>query len=153
MTVGFATGALGASGKADRIYSEQFEKAVGVIKKYEGLHKNHSSLIGYGHQVIAGDRYKRRSNLTPAQADALLRDDLAKLCARYRSFGKDSLLLAALAYNCGIGTVAKSSVYKKLKAGNREIKENYLSHCRAGGKVLSQLKRRREEEFRLLFSP
>lgn len=115
------------------------------------MHKNHPTLIGYGHQVIAGDKYKRRANLTLAQADELLRDDLSKLCARYRSFGKDSLLLAALAYNCGIGTVAKSSVYKNLKEGNRNIESAYLAHSKSRGKTLSQLKRRRQEELDSLF--
>ena len=31
--------------------------------------------------------------------DALLRKDLRKFCAMFRQFGKDSLLLATLAYN------------------------------------------------------
>lgn len=134
-------------------YSPEFEKAVAVIKKYEGLHINKKSLVGYGHKVIAGDKYKAGTNLNAKQADALLREDLAKLCAKYRSFGKDSLLLAAFAYNCGIGTVAKSSVYKNLKAGNRDIKKAYLSYAKYRGKTLSQLKRRREEEYNTLFIP
>lgn len=134
-------------------FSPEFEKAVAVIKKYEGLHRNKGSLIGYGHKVIAGDKYKRGANLTEAQADRLLREDLQKLCAKYRSFGKDSLLLSALAYNCGIGVVAKSSVYKNLLEGNRDIKKSYLSHNRARGKVLSQLSKRRQEEFETLFIP
>lgn len=136
-----------------KVYSEEFEKAVTVIKKYEGLHRNKGSLIGYGHQVIAGDKYKRGANLTEAQADALLRQDLEKLCAKYRSFGKDSLILSALAYNCGIGTVAKSSVYKKLQAGDRNIKSAYLAHSKYRGKTLSQLQRRRAEEYETLFIP
>lgn len=136
-----------------KVYSAEFEKAVAVIKKYEGLHRNKGSLIGYGHQVISGDKYKRGANLTEAQADALLRSDLEKLCDRYRSFGKDSLILSALAYNCGIGTVARSSVYKKLLAGDRDIRDNYLSHSKYRGKTLSQLKRRRVEEFDSLFIP
>lgn len=134
-------------------FSPEFEKAVTVIKKYEGLHRNKGALIGYGHQVIRGDKYKRGANLTEAQADALLREDLAKLCAKYRSFGKDSLILSALAYNCGIGTVAKSSVYKKLKQGDRNIKASYLSYNRIRGKANSQLKRRRNEEYDTLFIP
>lgn len=142
-----------STGSSGSTYTPEFEKAVSVIKKYEGLHKNKGSLIGYGHQVLPGDKYKRGANLTEAQADELLRKDLKKLCERYRSFGKDSLILSALAYNCGIGVVAKSSVYKKLKEGNRDIKTSYLSHCRSRGKVLSQLKKRREEEFNTLFIP
>lgn len=136
-----------------KVYSTEFEKAVAVIKKYEGLHRNKGSLIGYGHQVIAGDKYKRGTNLTEAQADQLLRDDLEKLCQKYRSFGKDSLILSALAYNCGIGTVAKSSVYRKLSQGNRDIKANYLAHAKYRGKTLSQLQRRRAEEYETLFIP
>lgn len=154
LAIVYSSGVLGAaSGTVKKTYSEEFEKAVTVIKKYEGLHRNKGSLIGYGHQVIAGDKYKRGANLTEAQADALLREDLEKLCARYRSFGKDSLLLSALAYNCGIGTVAKSSVYKKLQQGNRDIKASYLSHNRSKGKVLSQLTKRRKEEYEVLFIP
>lgn len=136
-----------------KTYSEQFETAVTVIKKYEGLHRNKGELIGYGHKVLATDKYKRGANLTEAQADQLLRDDLEKLCAKYRDFGQDSLLLSALAYNCGIGVVAKSNVYKRLLEGNRDIKDSYLAHARYRGKVLSQLQRRRAEEYELLFIP
>lgn len=149
-----SSGAIGASATASKkAYSAEFEKAVTVIKKYEGLHKNKGSLIGYGHKVIAGDKYKAGANLTEAQADALLRSDLEKLCAKYRSFGKDSLLLSALAYNCGIGTVAKSTVYKNLQQGNRNIKASYLAHSKYRGKTLTQLKKRRTEEYELLFIP
>lgn len=147
---GYSLVAVGATSKTGT-FSPEFEKAIAVIKKYEGLHRNKGELIGYGHKVVAGDGYKRNANLTEAQADKLLRSDLAKLCEKYRSFGKDSLLLSALAYNCGIGTVAKSSVYKNLLAGNRNIKAAYLSYCKAGGKTLSQLKRRRIEEYETLF--
>lgn len=134
-------------------FSPEFEKAVNVIKKYEGLHRNKGILVGYGHKIVAGEPYKRNQNLSEKEADKLLRADLAKLCQKYRSFGKDSLILSALAYNCGIGVVAKSSIYKKLQEGNRDIKEAYLSYCRYRGKKLSQLSRRREEEFETLFIP
>lgn len=130
----------------------QFDTAVEIIKKYEGLHKaSHWPLVGYGHKVLPTDKFKRGKALSEAEADKLLRSDLAKLCSMYRSFGKDSLLLATLAYNLGHGAVNRSTVYKKLKAGDRNIKENYLSHCKYRGKVLSQLKRRRTEEFETLF--
>lgn len=131
--------------------SQEFDKAVEVIKKYEGLHKNKGNLVGYGHKILPGDPYKRNQTLTLEQADLLLRQDLAKLCAQYRAYGKDSLLLSALAYNCGIGVVAKSSLLKKIKSGDRDIKEIYLSYNKYRGKTLSQLKRRRTEEFELLY--
>ncbi|MDE7160276.1 MAG: glycoside hydrolase family protein [Muribaculaceae bacterium] len=129
-----------------------FDDAVEIIKKYEGLHSaKHWPLVGYGHKVLPGEKFTRGKALTEAQADKLLRQDLAKLCARYRSFGPDSLLLAALAYNTGIGTVSKSSVLKKLQAGDRNIKANYLAHSTYRGRTNSQLKRRRTEEFETLF--
>ena len=48
------------------------------------------------------------------QAKTLLRSDLRKLCAMFRGFGRDSLLLAALAYNVGCGKVMKSRMYAKM---------------------------------------
>ncbi|MBD5204169.1 MAG: lysozyme [Bacteroidales bacterium] len=132
--------------------SPQFEKAVEIIKKYETLHKaSHWPLIGYGHRVQKGENYKKGVVLSQKEAENLLRSDLRKLCAMYSSFGPDSILLAALAYNCGPGTVARSSVYKKLLAGDRDIETAYKAHCRYRGKVLSGLKKRREEEFAELF--
>lgn len=129
-----------------------FEDAIAIIKKYEGLSgPSHWPFVGYGHKVMPGEKFTRGKKLTEAEADALARKDYAKLCAKYREFGADSLLLAALAYNCGPGVVAKSSVLSKLKAGNRDIESSYLAHCRYRGKQLSQLKRRRQEELATLF--
>ena len=129
-----------------------FEQAVRIIKKYETLHSaRHWPLIGYGHKVMPGEKYSRGKALSEKEADALLRKDLLKNCALFREYGKDSLLLGVLAYNIGPGAASKSSVAKKLKSGNRDIRESYLSHCRYRGKVLSGLKRRRVEEFEALF--
>lgn len=129
-----------------------FEDAIAIIKKYEGISgPSHWPFVGYGHKVMPGEKFTRGKKLSEAEADALARKDYAKLCAKYREFGADSLLLAALAYNCGPGVVAKSSVLSKLKAGNRDIESSYLAHCRYKGKQLSQLKRRRQEELATLF--
>lgn len=129
-----------------------FEDAIALIKRFEGMSgTRHWPYIGYGHQVQKGEGFVRGKVLTEAQADKLLREDYAKLCARYREYGQDSLLLAALAYNCGPGVVAKSSVLKNLKSGNRDIETAYKAHCRYRGKVLKQLQRRRETELETLF--
>lgn len=129
-----------------------FDTAVDIIKKYEGLHKSsHWPLVGYGHKVLPTDKFKRGKALSEAEADKLLRADLSKLCAIYRHMGRDSLLLATLAYNLGHGAVNRSSVYKKLAAGHRDIEANYLAHSKYRGKTLSQLQRRRREEFDILF--
>lgn len=129
-----------------------FEDAISIIKSFEGLSSaRHWPFVGYGHKVMPGEKFKRGKVLTEAEADALVRQDYAKLCAKYREYGVDSLLLAALAYNCGPGVVAKSSVLSKLKSGNRDIEASYKAHCRYRGKQLSQLKRRRETELAALF--
>ena len=90
-----------------------FERAVLIIKKFETMHHpKHWPYVGYGHCVQPGEPYRRGCQLTEAQADALLRKDLRKFCALYSKYGKDSVLLGALAYNCGPGVVNKSSILK-----------------------------------------
>lgn len=70
-----------------------FERAVLVIRHYETLHgKGKWPSIGYGHVVQPGEPYKEGVSLTEREADALLRADLKKFCAMFRSFGKDSVL-------------------------------------------------------------
>ena len=129
-----------------------FERAVLIIKKFETLHKpRHWPYVGYGHQVQPGEPYRRGCQLTEAQADALLRKDLRKFCALYSEYGKDSVLLGALAYNCGPGVVNKSTVLKKLKRGDRNIFKSYTSHCRYKGKWHKGLYTRRLTEIAILF--
>lgn len=129
-----------------------FEKAVQLIKKYEGLHQpKHYPLVGYGHLVLPGEKYSRSKAMSEAEAEKLLRKDLLKNCAVFRAWGPDSLILGVLAYNIGSGNVLRSSVSKKLKAGDRDIYSNYIAHARYRGKVNSQIQRRRIEEFETLF--
>lgn len=129
-----------------------FDQAVAIIKKYEGLHQpKHWPLVGYGHKVLPGEKFSRSKALSEAEADALLRKDLLKNCAVFRSFGADSLLLGTLAYNIGSGAALRSTVAKKLKAGDRNIYENYLAHSRYRGKTHKQIQQRRAEEFEALF--
>ena len=71
----------------------------------------------------------------------------------YSKYGKDSVLLGALAYNCGPGVVNKSSVLKKLKAGDRNIFKAYTSHCHYKGKWHKGLYSRRLTELAALYVP
>ena len=130
-----------------------FERAVIIIKKYETLHRPKDyPYVGYGHRVLPGDPYRRGVQLTEKQADALLRKDLRKFVSLYKAYGKDALLLGVLAYNCGPGTVNKSTILKKLKSGNRDIFKSYISHCRYKGKFHKQLHQRRIIEYLVLFT-
>ena len=109
--------------------------------------------IRRGHQVQPGEPYRRGVQLTEAQADALLRKDLAKFVSLYKDYGKDAVLLGALAYNCGPGVVNKSSILKKLKSGDRNIFQAYTSHCRYKGKWHKGIHTRRLTELAALYTP
>ena len=77
-----------------------FERAVCCIRFYEGMHRAKDyPYVGYGHKLRPGERYS--ANMSTYEAEQLLRKDLRELCAMFRSYGQDSLLLAALSYNIG----------------------------------------------------
>lgn len=131
-----------------------FERAVLIIKKFETLHQlKHRPYYGYGHRILPGERFPQHRPLTESEADVLLRKDLKKFCSMYSQYGKDSVLLGALAYNIGPGAVNKSSVIKKLKAGNRNIFKSYTSHCHYKGKWHRGLYNRRLTELAALYVP
>ena len=104
------------------------------------------------------ERYSART-MTKRQADALLRKDLRKFCAMFQQFGKDSLLLATLAYNVGpyrllgSGKIPKSTLIRKLEAGDRNIYREYIAFCNYKGKRHAMLLKRRKAEFALLYVP
>lgn len=133
------------------------ELAVACIKKYEGWHtERHYPYIGYGHKIQKGERFPKV--LTGKEADLLLRSDLRKLCRVFRKYGKDSLLLAVLAYNVGIGRVLgnktrrKSRLVRLLECGKRElIFREYVAFRRYNGKIVRSIERRRKMEFLLLY--
>ena len=136
---------------------DRFSLAVECIKRFEGWHSSrHYPYVGWGHCLQPGERYSAHT-MTRQQADELLRKDLRKFCAMFRQFGKDSLLLATLAYNVGpyrlLGSkkIPKSSLVKKLEAGNRNIYKEYVSFRCYKGKVVPSIERRRKVEYLLLF--
>lgn len=130
-----------------------FERAILIIKKFETSHdsRRHWLYLWYGHRKLPGEKYVRGYKMSEREAEALLRKGLRKFCALYRDLGKDSVLLGALAYNIGSGAVSKSSVYKMLKSGNRNIFKAYTSHCHYRGKFHKGLYNRRLTELSALF--
>ena len=137
-----------------------FERAVRCIKFYEGWHdiKRNYPYIGWEHCVQPHENFK--INLTLEQADSLLRSDLRTFCGMFRKYGKDSLLLAVLAYNVGPYKVLgdrrkfrKSRLLQKIERGERDIEREYLDFCRWKGKVIASIRRRRNTELRLLYEP
>ena len=136
---------------------QPFERAICCIKYYEGIHrKKDYPYVGYGHKLRTGEPYS--SNMSMREADALLRKDLKELCSMFRQYGKDSLLLASLAYNVGpyriLGSrrkYPKSTLLKKIEAGMRNFKEDYLQFCHWKGKKIPSIERRRYAELLLLY--
>ena len=135
---------------------DKFELAVALIKHFEGWHgSRHYPYIGYGHRIQPGEHF--RLPLTRRQADTLLRNDLRKLCRIFSNLGKDSLLVATLAYNVGPGTLLgsstrpKSTLIRKLERGDRNIRSDYLCYCRWNGKVVPSIRKRRMLEYQLLW--
>ena len=135
-----------------------FERAVVVLKYFEGLHgKGCFPYVGYGHQLQPGEHLS--SNMTERQADSLLRADLWKCFEYFKGYGKDALLLTLLAYNVGVGRLLgygkrpKSRLLKKIETGDRNIYHEYVSFCRYKGKVLRGLVKRRQVEYMLFRLP
>ena len=133
-----------------------FERAVVVVKYFEGLHgKGCFPYVGYGHQLQPGEHLS--SNMTERQADSLLRADLWKCFEYFKGYGKDALLLTLLAYNVGVGRLLgygkhpKSKLLRKIEAGDRNFYSEYVSFCRYKGKVLRGLVKRRKVEFVLFY--
>ncbi len=87
----------------------------------------------------------------PRQIKWLQSINRRKFCALYSQYGKDSILLGCLAYNCRPVVVNRSSILKKLKAGDRNIFKAYTSHCRYKGKWHKGIYTRRLIEFAVLF--
>lgn len=78
-----------------------FERAICCIRFYEGLHRAKDyPYVGYGHKLRPGERYS--SNMSANEAEQLLRKDLKELCAMFRSYGQDSLLLSEISDNKSI---------------------------------------------------
>ena len=108
-----------------------FERAVVVVKYFEGLHgwKNYP-YIGYGHQLQRGEHFT--ANITVRQADSLLRADLWKCFEHFKGYGKDAKALArevnkALRYYKKMGllhsiTTDNGSEFAKFKTIERSLK-------------------------------
>ena len=136
---------------------QRFNLAVEIIKHFEGWHTvRNYPYVGWGHQLQPGERYSART-MTKAQGDRLLHHDLMKMYRLFDGYGKDQMLLAVLAYNVGpyaiLGTSKRprSTLLRKLDAGNRNIFHDYMRFCRYKGRKVKSIERRRYVEFSLLF--
>lgn len=132
--------------------------AIAVIGGHEGLRMvAYRDVIGvpticYGETkgVHIGDRYSK------AQCDAMFVTRLDQFagavekCVRKPMSNETEVAFVSLAYNIGEGGFCKSSVVRLYNVGDRRgACDAMLRFNRAGGRVVSGLTRRREEERKL----
>ena len=106
--------------------------------------------IGYGH---TGPEVHPGMVITQAEADDLLRQDAEKVAKQVAPMVHVPLsqqefdALVCFVFNVGIGNFAKSTLLKKLNAGDYDGAANELPKWnKAAGKVMAGLTRRREAE-------
>jgi lysozyme len=136
---------------------------VALVKQFEGLrlaaYPDPGSggdpwTIGYGTTIYpSGDKVQRGDTITAEQAEEYLRHDLRK----FESAVSRAVLapvsqeqfdaLVSLTYNIGEGAFGRSTLLRKLNAGDASgAAEEFLRWVNAGGKPMAGLRRRREAE-------
>jgi lysozyme len=119
--------------------------------------------LGFGHTDAAGEpKYAATKNKTYTKAEGreILRRDLKKYADAISSQVKVPLnanqygALVSWCYNVGPGNTGKSTLIKKLNAGDYKAVPSELAKWnKAGGKVLAGLTRRRKAEGDLFQTP
>jgi len=139
---------------------------IDLIKKYEGcklqayLCPAKIPTIGYGATFYAdGTKVKIGDTITQKQADELLTIIVKKFADGVDKLVKTNITanmrasLISLAYNIGIGNFSDSTVLKKVNINPNDttIANNFRAWNKGGGKVLTGLENRREEEAQNFF--
>jgi GH24 family phage-related lysozyme (muramidase) len=137
------------------------DAGVGLIKDFEALRTKayldavNVPTIGYGHTKGV----KMGTTITAAKAEALLREDLSE----FEAGVNDSVLvplrqnefdaLVSFSFNVGTAALRKSTLMRKLNAGDYEgAAAEFARWNSAGGTVLAGLTRRRAAERELFLA-
>ena len=142
------------------------DEGIKLIKHFEGIHKKPYICpagywtVGVGHLISRNAKLPSSWNRTfsSGEIDDLLRADLQRF-----ELGVLRLLrpmqptqsvfdsVVSFSFNLGLGTFQRSSVRSALIRGDKKrAGKVLLKYCRAGGKILLGLVRRREAEYALL---
>lgn len=112
--------------------------------------------IGFGHTTAAGEPYITRDmTITGDEADRILAADLAKVERQVLGCIKQPLnqaqfdALVSFTFNLGQGNLSRSSLARRVNAGDYEVAGEFIKWNRAGNQVLDGLTRRRKAEARM----
>ncbi|CAK0744541.1 lysozyme [Gammaproteobacteria bacterium] len=133
------------------------QAGIELVKQFEGLrlkvYKDAAGLptIGYGHLIKPGEKFA--AGITEKQAELMLVGDLVSAQEAVRKWVNVALTqgqfdaLVSLVFNFGAGNFRKSTLLKKLNAGDfAGVADEFLRWNKAGGKVAEGLRRRRMAE-------
>lgn len=133
--------------------------ASAIIKEFEGCsltaYKCSAGVwtIGYGH---TGRDIGQGDTITESQADDFLREDLESVQKRLSHYvnrhvtGGQFIALMSLAFNVGVGAVARSKLLKKFNSGNvTGSAMEFLDFNLVNGQPSKGLTRRRQAEYSL----
>ena len=139
-----------------------------LIKKYEGFRADPYlcpagvPTIGYGatYYPSGGSVSLTDGPVTKYQAENILKSMLERYEAGVRRYVQVDInqnqfdALVSFAYNLGVGALKSSTLLKRVNANpcDEDIYAQFKRWCRANGKILNGLKRRREEEATLYFT-
>lgn len=137
-----------------------------LIKQFEGcrlkayLDSVNVPTIGYGTTYYPeGSKVKLGESITQERAEFLLRwqvlekaASVAQIVSNVNQNQFDALV--SFAYNCGVAALKKSTLLKKVLANPNDpsIEAEFLKWCKAGGKELIGLKKRRQKEADVYFT-
>lgn len=131
------------------------QKGIDLVKSFEGLRLEAYldavgiPTIGYG----STRGVKLGQKITKEEAEELLKKELDEFSGEVEKLLKISVTenefsaLVSFAYNVGVGALGRSTLLRKLNAGDKEgAAKEFFRWNMAGGRVLEGLKRRRAAE-------
>jgi len=144
------------------------EEGLALVKHFEGIHKKPYICpagywtVGVGHLISRNAKLpiEWARSLSPGEIDELLRADLQRfelgvlrmLCPVQPTQSEFDALVS-FSFNLGLGCFQRSTVRSAFKRGDKKrAGEVLLRYCRAGGRKLKGLIRRRLAEHVLLMS-
>ena len=139
-------------------------EGLNLIKQFEGVRSRpyrcpaNLWTVGVGHLIGDGKSLPKSYNrtFTEEEINAILIRDLSRFERGIRMYIKVPLRqceynsLCSFAFNLGLGTLQRSTLRQKINRGDKEgAAKEILKYCRAGGKIVKGLQRRREAEYRM----